>query len=204
MITTNISPLPPDKVRQHIVDVTTMLICKNQIEQVSVKQIASLAKVTESNVIHLFYNLNNLIAVCLINAFDTLGDYIRCQKRKRGKYAGNIDTFWKMLVEFHCNYMDQAGAICHFLKAPAPFPAIAIKQTVTEAIAAELDIIEHQLRSCNNQVRFIAFVHLFILSRQLATKLSPYDDAGNRSKISNCYYSTAERGLEIIMKLPIR
>jgi AcrR family transcriptional regulator len=202
--TTNISPPPSDQLKQHIIDVTTKLISKNHLEQVSVKQIASLAKVSESNVISFFYNLDNLIAVCLISAFDTLGEYIRCEKRKQGKYVRNIKSFLKIMVGFHCKDKYKAGAIHHFLKTPAQFPAIAIKQTVIGAIAAELDTIEHRLSSCNDQVRFIAFVHLFTLSRHLAAKISPDDDEGNHGKISNYYHSTAERGLEIIMKLPIR
>lgn len=204
MKTTKTFPASPDQLRQHIIDVTTKLISKNHLEQISVRQIASLAMISESNVISLFCDLDNLIAVCLVSAFDTMGEYIRCKKRKRGKYVGNIESFWKMLVDFHCDNMDKAGAICHFLKTPVPFPVIAIKQTVIRAIAAEMNTIEHQLNSCNEQVRFLAFVHLFILSRQLVAKIAPYDDAGNRSKISNYYHSTAERGLEIIMKLPIR
>ncbi|EHQ28883.1 TetR/AcrR family transcriptional regulator [Mucilaginibacter paludis] len=189
--------------KQQIVDHTIALICKNGIDQISIRQIAMAAKVSPANIIHTFCCLDSLVTQCTKHCFDALEVFIACSKHRLHKQAGNIETFWKILVEFNCDHASKASIICMYLKDPALFPAIEIKHSLIQSLANEFDRIEHDLRTCNNQIRFIAFIHLFRMACRMAKQLNLSYGLCDHDRALNYYHNAVEWELNRLLKLPI-
>jgi AcrR family transcriptional regulator len=198
------STLPvPLAVKNQVAEHAIALICKSGIEQLSIKQIALSAKVSNTIILHSYSSLDNLLTYCVKNCFDALEVFITCHKHRTRNESSNIDGFWKMLVEFHDDHAVKAAVIYSYLKTPALFPSIAVKYSLMRSLAGELDHMEHPLKNCNNQIRFIAFIHLFKMAKQLAEKLRFQDLPNRQVMILNYFHNMVERELNSLLVLPI-
>jgi AcrR family transcriptional regulator len=195
-------PYKFDKIEQRIVETTIELICKYGVDPLSFKQIATLSKVNTATVINIFFSLENLLAICIKKCFYEMGKFIALKRDKSGKAFRNIEELWRMLIEFNSKYSCKSVVIFNYFETPDLFPSIGIRQSLLTLLDYEFDGIEHKLKHSNSQIRFIVFIYLFRMAKQIAEKLSAFD-SDNQGKILGYFYQTAERELNRLLFLPI-